>query len=352
MRGCRSAVGAVFYFCLVFPILLCVLSLLAIRTWAFNRDFYIELLDSPTLYTSLWDEETLVTDSTSREIQIAQARIATASLTPDYVRGEVSRLVNHVFDFIEGKTPVLDLSIHLAPLKSDLLDNGGANRTASVVVAELPPCPAERSNQASGGGFLTCLPPDWSEERAQSHLRDQIMQWARTFDDTLTFAPPITAEDFQQSGWQAISQFNMSIAYLLVIGLLSWLVNGMIASGDRRGLWLWLGWMLFIPSALILTMGVLIATPQSEAFVTEIIAEANSGNVVLATELTTIATEILRAAAFGFIIVGSLGSVLSAGLILIGLRAAPQSIPTGRTVTIPLASGHKPAHDDRDIRIN
>lgn len=324
LYGCRPILASIMYFFISFPLLICGLFSLAISMWAFNRDFYVNLLDRPTLYATLFDEQGFIVEDNSVESQKSSVivRSFNAVLGPDYLQGEVTRIINDIFDLIENKSAVLNLTINLRPLKQALLSGESASRIAAILATDLPRCTPNTLIQKSDSVILDCIPQDWSQERAQSYLSAQVTAFASGLGDDLQLAQPISRDEYLASNWSILGEFKSAYPLIIGISLFIWLITALIGGGGQRSFLLWLGWTLLMPSLAILAIGILFYVVLSfysfgESFMDAYLGITTMYNI----EINALISEFLQTVTLSFLITGGSSGALSGLLILLGLKS-------------------------------
>jgi len=155
----------------VFPMALATLSTIAVSTWALDRNFYTDLVGDPRLYDALLSED--VPNYFGRRIAVREvdgvpARALSQALrevvTPEYLAGEATRIVDQVFAVIEGESSTFVITLDVAPLKDALRGEAG-RRFAQTLAANLPACASGQESRAPGGTIVRCLPSNVSVSR-------------------------------------------------------------------------------------------------------------------------------------------------------------------------------------------
>lgn len=166
MRSCL----AFFVFIFVFvPLAFCGLITASVSTWLTDRSFYTDLFSAPGIYAALLGSnldydvaldvrggQRLDSETTS-----AFSKAIQEVAPPDYIRTEVVRNINAVFDYLEDFSRGLTLTWDLRPLKANLT-NEQIGVFADVLVRSLPQCTPQ--NPQADFILPTCLPADKSAQ--------------------------------------------------------------------------------------------------------------------------------------------------------------------------------------------
>lgn len=261
MRSCLAFFVFVFVF---LPLALCGLLTGAVSTWLFDRSFYTDLFGAEGLYAALLSDnldlqgalelgDSRLPPQTSR----AFGEALQASVTPAYIRDEVVRNVNALFDYFEDFSRGLTLSWDLRPIKRGLSE-AQIMTFADTLVRALPRC---APNAPPADSLLpTCIPPNQSVDQVVAQVRERLPRFIESLPDFQPIGEPIPPNT--QSGsllGGTVQAFAGSGALSLLIGaLFAWLFVGILAARSVKGLWAVLGISLLVAAVPVLLIGVAI----------------------------------------------------------------------------------------------
>jgi len=252
---------------LVFPLLLSAQAAVSVTSWALDRQFYIDALDQPQVYaaftsgpmidTLLHDQVGLPPEADTSELE----SILKGVLTPDYMRNEVSKLINALFDYLQGKTDTFTPVLDAVPLKTAL---GGSQQDAflNALTAALPTCAPGQTPSFGGEGQSACKPVGVSDDLlVEQFLKPALPGILSAFPDEI----PLEGE-FQN--WQEAARWRtflpgMAVPASIILGLLvlvsiaacAWYVTALISDASWRVRLQFLGWTLLVPAVLIFMLG-------------------------------------------------------------------------------------------------
>ena len=252
---------------LVFPLLLSAQAAVSVTSWALDRQFYIDALDQPQVYaaftsgpmidTLLHDQVGLPPEADTSELE----SILKGVLTPDYMRNEVSKLINALFDYLQGKTDTFTPVLDAVPLKTAL---GGSQQDAflNALTAALPTCAPGQTPSFGGEGQSACKPVGVSDDLlVEQVLKPPLPGILSAFPDEI----PLEGE-FQN--WQEAARWRtflpgMAVPASIILGLLvlvsiaacAWYVTALISDASWRVRLQFLGWTLLVPAVLIFMLG-------------------------------------------------------------------------------------------------
>jgi hypothetical protein len=192
MRSCL----ALFVFLFVFlPLAFCGLLTASVSSWLLDRNFYTDLFSAEEIYSALLSgnldlENSLELGSTELDPATTRAfgQAILEAVSPSYVRDEVLRNINAVFDYLEDTSRGLTLTWDLRPLKRGLSAEQ-IDTFADVLIKNLPPC-SPRTPQADLI-LPTCLPRDKSAEQLTAEVRQNLPRFVEQLPDFQTIGEPI-----------------------------------------------------------------------------------------------------------------------------------------------------------------
>ena len=263
----RKFVAILLAIFLVFPLLLSAQAVISVTTWVLDRQFYIDALDQPQIYTTftsgplinklLRDQIGLPPEADISELE----SVLKGALTPDYMRDEVSKLINALFDYLQGKTNTFAPVLDAVPLKTAL---GGSQQNAflNALVAALPTCAPGQTPGFGGEGQTACKPVGISDDL----LVEQVLKPA--LPNILSAVPDEIPLEGEFQNWQEAARWRtfipgMAVPASVILGVLvlvsiatcAWYVAALISDASWRVRLGWLGWTLLVPALLIFLLG-------------------------------------------------------------------------------------------------
>jgi hypothetical protein len=317
----------------VFPLTLAALSLIAVSPWALDRKFYEQLLDDPRLYEVLLQED--LPNTLNQRSPVAAADMIPAGalstalrtvVTAEDLRAQSLRLVGRVFDAVEGRTTDFELYLDTTQIKQTLQTPTGAEKFARALATSLPACAAGQNAVAAGSVLMRCVPSDQSANQAAAAIAAALPEFLSTVPDRID----VQRENTEGAHWTrgtpvmfaAANSLNFAIVIMLGLAAGAWLVTALIAAESQRERLLWLGWMLIVPAALILLLGVSINAPFTTGWIRFGLNEARFGgmeySLAFREALLGSIGPALRTIANGFLTAGAAAGAIGLGLIVWG----------------------------------
>ncbi|MCS6872390.1 MAG: hypothetical protein RML95_05310 [Anaerolineae bacterium] len=267
MRSCL----AFFVFLFVFlPLAFCGLLFGAVSTWLFDRNFYTDLFSAEGIYSALLSADLdLETSLQINNVQLdpetsrAFALALRDAFTPSYVRDEVVRNINAVFDYLEDFSRGLTLTWDLRPFKRGLTNDQIAI-FADTLVRTLPRC---APNAPPVDSLLpTCIPPNVSTDQMVAQARERLPRFIESLPDIQVLGDPIPPNT--QSGALLGSTLQSAIGggalSILIVAFFVWLFVGILAARSTKGLWRVLGITLLVPAVPVLLIGIAILSGAAD----------------------------------------------------------------------------------------
>lgn len=325
MRSCL----AFFVFLFIFlPIASCTLLTASISTWLLDRDFYTDLFSTEGFYATLvggnLDLESALNlggselDPTTRD---AFDQAFQQVLSPSYVRNEVLRNINIVFDYLEDTSRGLTLSIDLTPIKRSL-GEAQIEAFANALVQALPPC---ASNSPPADTFLpTCLPTNEPVQQVIDRVRQNASRFIEGLPDIQVIGEPIPPNTESGSILGDAVQGIVGSVFLLLLGaFFVWLFVGILSARSIKGFWSALGISLLIPALPILLLGLATASGAADSTFADSIESALLEAGVQATpeirQSTLAAVErVVSRISNGFLIYGGGATAVAVLLLIVG----------------------------------
>lgn len=327
MRGC---LGFFFYIFITIWVIFGFLMFTAVRSWAFDREFYLDVTDNDALYEAIRADglpEYLanleidgqpVLDANSPAFP-ALVEATQAILPTDFLRSTTVGLVNNLFTFFENPSTGLDLTVDLTEIKNALRGAQG-DAFASTYISALAPC--EGATTLPTTTLPTCLPQGVSQAQAiavvsnyKSQLVNQIPAvWDLTDNANIDYSSLPTAS--------LVQGVNTSFTITAIVTFVLWFFNALIGGKGFKGLLMWLGGMLFLPALIVLLSGAAFGGNVIDNIANEIITDtATSGlqaSIQVQESLTLVILDALKRVGSGFLTTGIIAVVVSLVLYIMG----------------------------------
>jgi hypothetical protein len=340
MRSCL----ALFVFLFVFlPLAFCGLLTASVSAWLLDRNFYTDLFSAEDIYSALLSgnldlETSLELGGAELDPAVTRAfgQAIQQAVSPSYVRDEVLRNINAVFDYLENFSRGLTLTWDLRPLKRNLSAEQ-ISTFADVLVKSLPPCSAS----APQADFIlpTCLPRDKSVEALAAEVRQNVPRFVERLPDFQPIGEPIppNTQSGALLGDLVQTAVSSGVLSLLLGTFFAWLEVGALAARSTKGLWLALGVTLLIPSLPVLLLGILLLTGTAEGIFS---SGASSAFAQIGLQDTAVFDSVLQRAfsriSGGFLTYG--GGATGIAVLLLSLG-----------VLMPQPRKRKPKKDDENL---
>jgi len=254
----------------VFPLFMAALVTIAVSTWAVDRDLYVRVLSDTRLYE--------IPSGTKTEgflywpwapelgaIPPASASLALKEVvTPEYLKSQALNLLNASFDFINGRTQILDPGIDLSPVKKALKGEGG-KRFARALAEALPVCSSQGTFVVKNGVLPACRPSSVSVTRAADAILLALPATIARIPDTYRVSQspaPLLDRGLWEIGWtfSATRALMLADLALLFLACCAWLLAGFVGGSDGRGRLYWLGGSLLPPAVTVFLIGLVVNT--------------------------------------------------------------------------------------------
>ena len=324
MRRVPAILIVIFLAC---PLLSGGLLVISLSTWTMDRHFYLDLVDDSRLY-QLPDAVSTATWSTA-EIEgtgglqwKTVARAARIVLTPQYLRGQAIRLVNQVFDSLDGRSPRWALSVDVAPLKRALRGPDGA-RFARLLAEDLPVGGSRDSFRVSPGRLPVSRPATLPVEQAARIIQAGLPAYLDSVPDTLRVedGPGVAWHDtywtgprFPLTGWLLAAGL-----ILLALGAGALTAAAFVGGEVARERLQWYGWPLLVPAAGTLLVGLLVLARLSAPWLRASLAGAHLVEAGFSPSFVAALADAARRAvvrvAVGFLATGGIAAGAAFGLL-------------------------------------
>ncbi len=302
----------------VVPLLAAALVFVSLRAWILDPGFYATALADQRLYepmteydVPLYLSEQIVYELPSSFPARALATGLAQVMDSEYLRDQALRLLEGVFDALEGRSPHLTLTLDVLWLKEQL-QGSGSLPFAQAVASHLPICSSQRP---TGGGneYLQCVPAGQAEEQTIENILRQLPSFVAEMPDELLVAQET---DWIQVPASSVFTIGLVVSVLVIAGL--WFMTALVGGYDWPERLHWLGWTLVFPTFTVFLAGLamLIGLALGWTFwigsgmVEHTIFALESFRVALA-EVASIAG---RVVARGLLVVGGVGVGIGLGM--------------------------------------
>ena len=339
----RKALAVIFTILIVFPLILAAQVSIGVISFAFDRDFYIGAVSSGQVYEAIISKG-IIDQFIHQRLDLPPAvntqgveEVLRTVITEDYVHEQTRSLVNNFFDYLQGVSDTFELVVDISPLKESL-QGETQDELLSAIVASLPACNPGQTPGFGGEGQTPCKPAGVPDELIAAQvalsvpviiesLPDEvtiIKDWERIQDRVLgtSFLP----------GMALPAAALLSIIFLCFVVAAFWFIGALIADDSWRVRLQWLGWILIVPSILVLFIGLAIGSSIPNYWVRYGLEQARFSLAHFSPASTEILRILIHSAlprvSSAFIIVGGVSGALGVGLVFWGLatsRSKPKS---------------------------
>ncbi|GAB4544325.1 MAG: hypothetical protein OHK0023_00940 [Anaerolineae bacterium] len=321
MRSCLAVFIFIFLF---FPVTLCALTITAINSWLLNRDFYIETLAQPSIYDAIINdglrnnaEFTLENGQVRGDSDVISSALADAisvATTPEYLRDQVVKNVNALFDFFDDISNGLKLEFDLKPVKTALADPEKQAAFATAYAQLMPPCDGEA---AFSNGLPTCHPAELTDDQFVAGIKEGLPGFAQSLPDIVPITPPELSNQLVGVG-SVRAVVNTGQISLLILAAISWLSVGFLGGQSPREAWLIMGFSLLIPAVMVVLMGIATGPDLMRSTLSTSLTFAEGGVNVEAT-LNEVVAQAASRISGGFITSGFIAIAVACVALIIGL---------------------------------
>ena len=327
----RKIIAFIFTICLVFPLLVASLTALSTISWALDRQFYTDALDQEAVYQALLSDATL-DDILRSQLSLPPETDTTALnavlrsvITQDYLKNQMSAIVNGFFDNVQGITQDFTPSIDLQPIKSALTGEK-QDEFLAALVAVLPACTADQT-PGFGVGQTPCKPAGVSDDfLTENFLKPALPQFLAQLPDVI----PLGEDWFGQQDWRvhlpgmaAPAGAMLAVLFLSFVAVCFWYITALIADSGWRVRLQWLGWTLMVSALPVFILGLVLQSSNALYWVQYGLQQAHFSGVPAFLNspavLQTLTASILPRVANAFLAVGGAAGGLALGFIVWGM---------------------------------
>jgi len=327
----RKFIGGIFALVLVLPLLLAAQASVSVITFALDRDFYIRAVDSQPVYDVILSERIisqlvferfpLPPEADTRPLE----NFLQDTLTRDYLREQLSRVINDLFDFLQGRSDEFQPSINIAPVKNAITGER-TDEFLRALVAALPVCQPGQTPGFNLEAGTACKPSGVPEDAIVAQLEGTVVPLLAFLPDEIR----LSEESIDETGWRFFlpgmavpASLILSVLFLSFITLCFWYIGALIADDSWRIRLQWLGWTLLVPAVIIFLVGLSFGSNIPSFWVQYGLERADFSGLPFPQSAGMLLNAVIRAAlpmvARSFMMVGGISAAFSLGFIFWGL---------------------------------
>ncbi len=327
----RRFLAAVFALALVFPLILTAQASISTISFALDRDFYIQALDSQPVYDVILSERTisqlvferlpLPPEADTKPLENFLMDI----LTRDYLRDQLSGFINDLFDFLQGKTGQFQPSINIVPIKNTITQER-TDEFMMALIASLPVCQPGLPPGIHLEAGSACKPSAVPDDAFVAQLEDTVVPLLAFMPDEIQLAevsPDETEWQFFLPGMAVPASAILGILFLSFVALIFWYIGALIADDSWRIRLQWLGWTLLIPAIIIFLVGLSMGNNIPSFWIRYSLERADFSGLPFPEAAGILLNAVIRAAlpiiARSFMMMGGISGAFSLGFIFWGL---------------------------------
>lgn len=334
IRGIRAVFGVFLFIAFSFPFLLSALYMAGVSNWVLDRNFYVDLLDDEVWYDALlqgepdiWFNETTFEGDlgvlNDHEVAEAVALGLQQVVSADYLRDQVTGIVDSLFIWFDNMTNPLVLAVDLQPLKASLTGDN-ARTFATTVAQNLPACAPGEEPSFEGENALACIPDNMTATEAASVIREALPTYLETIPDTLNLADSADMSELDTNdvpfGFTLTDLFGSVVWFLLILALVFWVLTALVGGASRRGIFTWLGITLLIPAMIVFSTGLIVragfvSVDNFGVAPTDIMINGEPASPEITAAFEETARTVLFRVSDGFLTAGGIGFGLAVALI-------------------------------------
>lgn len=350
----RKFVALIVFIFPFLPLACGALGLLAVNSWILDRSFYTGVVDDPRLYDALLDED--LPAYLMQEAENTGSNIPAAALTAglqaintsdfaitDYIRNQAVEVVNHVFDFVDGPSTVLNPSFDLKPIREALSEPATRTAFSQAVAENLPECTSNQSAYPSGTKLPVCRPANETPGSMAEQIQKALPGIIETLPDTIALGDSVTLTPTMRENIDAVrGALNSGIMSVALGAAVFGVFVGLLGGDGLRGKLLWMGLALLVPALMVLGLG--LAMGQGNAsWLNSATAEFRVNGDLIHSDFNAatlaVIENIFQRIGSSFTITGLLAGVVSLILIFAGLvlpAGASSQMGGSRFVEVPV----------------
>ncbi|MBK8023058.1 MAG: hypothetical protein IPK19_16945 [Chloroflexi bacterium] len=343
---------AVFIILVVFmPLAFAAMTMASIRPWIFDRSFYERLVQDERLYEPLqaelptrFFEEGVFNESE----QLPMRAVATALrevITPAELRAQFGRVLDEVFDYMEGRTQRFEVELEITAIKARLAGEDGA-RFALSLASALPVCDAGQEPIAPDGTLTRCIASDTSVSAAADQIAAGLPAALATAPDRIVLSTPwyirMNWYDYALfSGFSVRDAVDGGLISILAVAIVVGVFAAILGGDDVRGRLRWLSSSLFFPASLFVVAGGVLVSPQITAVIGDSIAASSWNGVPYSDTYRAAVAEVViplvQEVGNGVLLVGIVVFLTALALLIVSWFVPARGQDNPRIVQVPAA---------------
>ncbi|MBI5567643.1 MAG: hypothetical protein HY870_22280 [Chloroflexi bacterium] len=245
-------------FGLMFVLLLLVmLTVLSLRTFAFEPSFYTGVLKDRGVFQDFERDPLKYIDLTTQFSQLetlsadTQRQIITAALPPGWLEQSLKNALQGAFDWLESdEAPPPTIALDLRPIK-DRLQGPPGRAIAQEVVDAIPTCAEDQSPQLSFDRLPECWPGNLDRVLIVDRVADVLDISAIKLPASLDMGGQLVSGSIAASlvevrQWMKVALLDAGLLLLAAATLVIWLIGALIGGRSSKERLTWTGgWLLF-----------------------------------------------------------------------------------------------------------
>lgn len=335
--------------CVFFPLAIAAMTLTSLRPWVLDRNVYERIINDERLYDALLDGglpnrfDQNMFPATDR-LPLGALNIALREVvTVDYLRTQSLNVLSDAFDFIDGRSGNLEIGFDTTPIKAALTSPAG-ERFAQSLASALPACEVGQQAISPGGRLVRCIAADSSVSAAAEQIARALPAVLADMPDRIILNDPVRpGNDWGFMSWFQVgtvrTMLDIALVMVIVTTLAAALVGSYLGGDDRRERLLWLGSSLFVPAALFVLMGLIMATTLIATPLRLGLESADwygfQYSDAFRQALTDLIMPLVQQIGRGFLLTGVVSCLIAVGLLFWGWRVPAANPYTGRLVQVP-----------------
>lgn len=343
-NGMRKLITRLIWIGLFLPLTLSAMTMSSMRPWISDRSFYEGVVNNDHVYDLLLNGE--LANQLNRQVFNANNQLPVSALntalrevlTPNYLRTQSGYVVNEMFDFIQGRDSQIDVSIDFKPLKAALTGAAG-QRFSNALAAALPFCEVDQQPVASGGTLPRCISHKLTITATAAQIAHALPAALQNAPDRILLSSPLdlqrdlsVLDGFLEATVR--SGLDLSIVMVILLTILVGVALSYLRGGDLYGNLRWLSQSLFIPAALFLLVGTLLANSLVVNALQSVRWLDIQTSLAFNQALSNMTALIVQRAGSGFIVTGALTAVIAVVLFMFSWKTNPQERPAVKMVQI------------------
>lgn len=309
-------------FGLIFVLLLvATLTVLSLRTFAFDPSFYTGALRDRDVFQDFERDPLKYVDLTTQFSQLealsadTQRQIITAALPPGWLEQSLKNALQGAFDWLKSDdAPPPDIALDLRPIK-DRLQGPPGRAIAQEVVDAIPTCAEGQSPQLTFDRLPECWPGNLDRVLIIDQVADVLDISAIKLPGSLDVGGQLVGGSTADSlvevrKWAKVALQDGGFLILAAATLLSWLIGALIGGRNSTERLMWLGGWLLVGALVAVGVYALIFVGGTRAVLL-------SSAIMLPEGLTSAATSAVQNVAAATLQQLSLRAVIPAAVLLI-----------------------------------